>query len=712
LESKKVRVEREIASLKAIALSSNSATGRGLTTFSIFFDEMAHMIFGSGSTKSGEEIYDCLDPGTRILCADLVWRPIGELSVGDKLVGYDEEADKPGVGGRRRLRETEVLGLWHQKPQPTYRITFLDGSSVVCSGNHRWLRVNSVKGGGHNAPRWSAIDPRHEPGKRTTRPLRVGDHIKFLVEPWETDNTHDGGWLSGMIDGEGHMVANQGARRIGISQNEGPVLERLLNVLKDLGFEFTDNHVRPEGFYSGRNHLKPNHQVFVNRLEQCLRLLGQFRPTRLLSRHKEVWEGRTISNAQSVKTIESIERIEDRVLVDIETGTSTFVAEGLISHNSAEPSLDQFGTDRLIYIPSSPLTKIGKFFELYRHGTVLMKTEKPDGSSGLTRVDAKMLGLSDDDIEEGIEEAIAEPEMLIFQGPSWIAYQDWERSKSLGMPKFKRAVQIYDERMQRLEQRNPEKFKVERRGQFADVQGAYLNPDKVDAMFDQPAWRAPLAPQANGILLHQYRIHCDPGRCLVGDTYINTNQGMVKIVQVEVGDEVVTRDGTDSVVEWVPNGIKDVYKLTLRGGWEIRATGNHPVWTERGWVPLQKLRSNDKVQVRVGANLWPQNYVEIPDVRMPKRCNGRICFPTNTVDEKMGRLLGYIAAEGSIQETMLTITSHVDEKLVDEVASLIRDLFGIDPSWERIKGNARTAGWGNNHLMLILQALGFPLNEH
>lgn len=181
-------------------------------------------------------------------------------------------------------------------------------------------------------------------------------------------------------------------------------------------------------------------------------------------------------------------------------------------YDAAEPSLDQFGTDRLIYIPSSPFTKIGKFFELYRHGSVLMKKQLPDGTMELTNVDAKMLGLTEDDIEEGIEEATAEPEMLIVQLPSWGLYEDWERSKSLGMPKFKRAVQVYDERMQRLEQRNPEKFKVERRGQFADVQGAYLDPDKVDAMFDPPTWRAPLAPQDMGQLQYQYRIHCDPGR--------------------------------------------------------------------------------------------------------------------------------------------------------------------------------------------------------
>lgn len=181
-------------------------------------------------------------------------------------------------------------------------------------------------------------------------------------------------------------------------------------------------------------------------------------------------------------------------------------------YDAAEPSLDQFGTDRLIYIPSSPLTKIGKFFELYRHGSVIMKKENADGTTELTSVDAKMLGLSDDDIEEGIEEATAEPEMLVFQGPSWILYEDWERSKSLGFSKFKRAVQVYDERMERLQQRNPEKFKVERLGQFADVQGAYLDPDKVDAMFTPPGWRPELSPQSNGIPMHTYRIHCDPGR--------------------------------------------------------------------------------------------------------------------------------------------------------------------------------------------------------
>lgn len=681
--------ELEEQTLVDLQTSTRTFIANGLGSHnSIFLDEFAHMVFGSGSTKSGEEIYEaampsldqfgtdrlvyipsspfCLEPKTKVLTEDLRWVPIGSLLVGDKLIGFDEYA--PGGKGKGRTWQPATVTETSVMRAPRYKITMESGKELISTSEHMWLA------------RRSQFD--YEWFK--TSKLKPGDKIKSLgVEPWEVDDSREAGYLQGFFDGEGCLSGRANiAQSLGFSQNRGPVLDYVNELLVKRDFDIKDQN--PDD--------KCSKARIMGGMPEMMRFLGQIRPLRLLPKFHEMFYGTRIYGTANpaVDIVTSVEYLDEGEVVVLGTSTNTLVAEGLLSHNS----------------------KIGKFFELYQNGRVLMKTEKPDGSSGLTLVDAKMLGLTEDDIEEGLDEAIAEPEMLIFQGPSWIAYEDWERSKSLGMPKFKRAVQVYDERMQRLEQRNPEKFKVERRGQFADVQGAYLDPEKVDAMFEPPSWRAPLHPQSNGVPMHIYRIHCDPGRCLVGDTYINTNQGMVKIVQVEVGDEVVTRDGTDSVVEWVPNGIKDVYRLTLRGGWEIRATGNHPVWTERGWVPLQELRSDDKVQVRVGANLWPQNYVEIPDVRMPKRCNGRICFPVNIVDEKMGRLFGYIAAEGSIQETMLTITSHVDEKLVDEVASLIRDLFGIDPSWERVKGNARTAGWGNNHLMLILQALGFPLNEH
>lgn len=753
--------DHEIATLHAIAMASNSDVVRGAASFGLFLDEFAFMVQGTGSSKSGEEVYECLAPDTKVLCADLVWRPIGELEVGDKVVGYDEYPDKQG--GRRKLRETTILGVRHQEPSPAYRITFIDGTSVVCSSNHRWLRVNYIaKQGGHNGARWAAIDPVHMPGKRTTRPLKVGDHIKFLVEPWETDNTHDGGWLAGMYDGEGCLSTSGPGRRIHLSQTEGAVLDRAQQVLKDFGF---DIHLRSGQYANRPAHWRPVWSVDINRLEQCMRLLGQFRPTRLLEKQKMLWEGRSISNAQNVKTIASIEQVEDQVLVDIETETGTFVAEGLLSHNSAVPSLDQFDPDALIYIPSSPWclepetkvltedlrwvpvksvqvgdrligfdeecqgqgkgrtwqpavvtestvihapryemtmesgkkivctgehmwlgrrsqtdyqwiktsklkpgdkiktlgvdpwepeetydagwlsgffdgeghlsakigcanglttlgyaqifgpiqeraelllkergyevkngvghadrgdravakariyggtseilrflgtirpqrllnsfpqkfyggriygpdkaidhvvsvrqvedgpvvalgtstntlvaegllshnTKIGQFFTLYKQGSVLMKSYLDKQYHIQTE---ESLGI---DVAAEIADMTADPMKLVFQGPSWILYQDWERGQELVGRTFKRPIQpdLTSESQQRRMRRNPEKFRVERMGQFAEVAAQYLDPDKVEAMFAPLPWREPVIAQDRGRFDRKYRIHCDPGR--------------------------------------------------------------------------------------------------------------------------------------------------------------------------------------------------------
>lgn len=178
-------------------------------------------------------------------------------------------------------------------------------------------------------------------------------------------------------------------------------------------------------------------------------------------------------------------------------------------YEASQPSLDQFGVQQLTYLPSSPLTKIGLFFELYRHGSVLLPSYT-NGVLGMEEHTEKSLGIDAEAEIEGLTEV--DPEMLIFQGSSFELYKDWERSKELGGPKFKRAVQVYDDRMKRLQVRNPEKFSVERLGQFAAVQDAYLDPDKVDLMFAPVKWREPLKPQRFGYLNRQYRIHCDPGR--------------------------------------------------------------------------------------------------------------------------------------------------------------------------------------------------------
>src|SRR5258706_9516178 len=51
------------------------------------------------------------------------------------------------------------------------------------------------------------------------------------------------------------------------------------------------------------------------------------------------------------------------------------------------------------------------------------------------------------------------------------------------------------------------------------------------------------------------------------------------------------------VTDWIDNGIKSVYRLTLRNGSTIKTTSNHKFLSEQGWKELQDLQPGDYVAV-------------------------------------------------------------------------------------------------------------------
>jgi len=262
----------------------------------------------------------CLDPRTRVLCADLTWRPIGELQEGDRLVAVDEEPPEPRK--ERKMRTATVVGV-QRSVDRAYRLTFGDGTSVVCSGNHRWFSTSKGVGG----YRWRSLFP--APGVNGPRRiLQEGDKIRFLVEPWEEDRSWEAGYLAGVYDGEGTAVARKRSEFfVTFVQNPGVVLESTLLYLRDKGFN-------PKHVPGSRRA-----QVYkITGLNDCMRFLGQIGPHRLRRQAiPQIWEDRALGhmNGQAgFKTIVKIEELPEQELVDIETTTGTFIAEGLVSHNS------------------------------------------------------------------------------------------------------------------------------------------------------------------------------------------------------------------------------------------------------------------------------------------------------------------------------------------------------------------------------------------
>lgn len=256
----------------------------------------------------------CLDPSTPVLTQDLRWVEVGKLEPGDRLMGFDEDKVTldGGSKGHRRWHGTEVVDT-KRIVLPTYRVTLADGTETVTSEDHQWL----ISSPGGSSIRWVK-----------TKDLRLGQRAQRLLEEWDEPDTWDAGYVSGILDGEGHLTStpnNNGGRQLtlGFSQNRGVVLDNTLRILDSWGFD-----------YAVRDHSSGSGVQCVNLSggrSEVMRLLGMTRPQRLLEKFDPELLGRVRSVDQPA--IVSIEPLGPGEVVALKTTTGTLVAHGFAHHN-------------------------------------------------------------------------------------------------------------------------------------------------------------------------------------------------------------------------------------------------------------------------------------------------------------------------------------------------------------------------------------------
>ena len=139
----------------------------------------------------------CVGPLTRILMADLRWVEARKILVGDSLVGFDEDA--PGAGSRRKWHKSLVESV-NETEQPAYRLTFDNGTVIICSDEHLWLTVSFQKRRGQSSARWIKTSNLRDAGSG-----KYASKISRLLDVWEEDNSREGGYLAAGFDGEGHF---------------------------------------------------------------------------------------------------------------------------------------------------------------------------------------------------------------------------------------------------------------------------------------------------------------------------------------------------------------------------------------------------------------------------------------------------------------------------------------------------------------------------
>jgi DNA repair photolyase len=172
----------------------------------------------------------CVSPDTPILMADGTTRRIADLRVGDEVYGTRRE------GNYRRYVKTTVLNHW-QTVKPAHRVTLEDGTTLVASGDHRFLTARGWK---HVVG--AECGPLQRPFLTTNNKL-IGTG-QFAIGP-KFDDQYRLGYLAGMIRGDGTLgeyeYERDGRRakiytfRLALIDQQG--LDRTENYLAQLGVE-------------------------------------------------------------------------------------------------------------------------------------------------------------------------------------------------------------------------------------------------------------------------------------------------------------------------------------------------------------------------------------------------------------------------------------------------------------------------------------------
>lgn len=196
-------------------------------------------------------------------------------------------------------------------------------------------------------------------------------------------------------------------------------------------------------------------------------------------------------------------------------------------YNAAVPALDQFGKDGIIFCNSSPYSKTGMFYERYQNALIPFHEGVEPGEQ-IDKVNKN-----------------GSPLVMTLRYPSWALFEGYQRDS-----RWRKAITVSadydrdeknedgtnkwseDDRAQitiaRAEEAaNPETYKVERRGLFAEVTDAYLNPTMVDRAFsgvpngfneDGQRVFSPLDTNwgEGAINLFKYKFHLDPSSTTAG----------------------------------------------------------------------------------------------------------------------------------------------------------------------------------------------------
>ena len=183
-------------------------------------------------------------------------------------------------------------------------------------------------------------------------------------------------------------------------------------------------------------------------------------------------------------------------------------------------------------------------------------------------------------------------------------------------------------------------------------------------------------------------------KCVVGETLVTTENGLVRIGSLREGEaedtfrpmrlRLASLDGARETDAFYYGGTRSTVESTLRSGHRITGTPNHRVLValpegRLDWKRLDELEPGDQVATQYGDDLWAKTPATLGSFAPSKPYGSQktIVIPSE-MSEDLAFFLGAYAAEGHVSRTVHTVRiANTDEGVIARLVTLAHEQFGI-----------------------------------